>query len=124
MPQQQYAPQYIQPAMPQSTNAKVVSNFSDIQIGDISTDGTPTFFIKNDYSEIQTRKWSNDGRVISTIYRPIEPQASNLPTEVKQAQNEAPALATEDIMKRLDDIDARLEKLIPRRNSKKDEENI
>lgn len=120
----QYQPQYAPQPIPQGANTRLVSNFSDIQIGDIPTDGTPTFFIKNDLTEIQTRKWSNDGRVISTIYRPIEPQMENLPSATKQEQNEANALSTEDIMKRLDEIDARLDKLLPKRTSKKDEENI
>lgn len=52
---------------PQSI-ARLVGDFNEVTVGDIPTNGTPGFFIKNDYSQIQARRWSDDGRIISMNY--------------------------------------------------------
>lgn len=102
---------------------KVVNNFQEITIGDIPTNGNVAFFIKNDLSEIQTRKWSDDGRVLMGIFKPEITPPMNLPPEEKQTENDASALFTEDIMKRFDEIEKRLDQLIPKPTQKKKEEN-
>lgn len=75
--QQQYQPQqypmqqqYQAPATQQPQLARVVSEFNEITIGDIPTNGTTAYFIKSDGSEIQARKWSEDGRIIASTYKP------------------------------------------------------
>ena len=105
---------------------RVVNSFQEITIGDIPTNGSVAFFIKGDLSEIQTRKWSDDGRVLVGSYRPENPQPVNLPTTTPEAQDGASALTTADILKRLDEIDARLDQIItkPTPKAKKENENI
>lgn len=104
----------INPGIP----GKVVNNFQEITIGDIPTNGSIAFFIKNDLSEIQTRKWSDDGRVLVGSFRPENSPVVNLSPEPKQEQNEAVPLLTEDIMKRFDEIEKRLDQLIPKTTGK------
>lgn len=106
---------------------RVVNTFQEVTIGDIPTNGSVAFFIKSDLSEIQTRKWSDDGRVLVGSFRPENPQPVNLPTDSAKAQEGAPALATADILKRLDEIDARLDQIITKptpTKAKKENENI
>ncbi len=79
------------------TPAKIVNNFNEITIGDIPTNGLPGFFIKADYSEIQSRRWSEDGRVVAISYK-VQPEAEPQPDPM------------EDIYRRLDAIEEKLEK--------------
>lgn len=120
--QQPAMPQQIPCPMPTGLQGKLVNNFQEITIGDIPTDGTAAFFIKSDLSEIQTRKWSDDGRVISSIFRPLNAQATNSSTEEKQSQIDATAQAQEALMKRFDDIEEQIAKLMPRTRARKDDE--
>lgn len=80
-PQQQQtqampAPVYPTPSQPQI--AKIIPDFNSITVGDIPTNGMPGFFIKSDYSEIQSRCWTPDGRIEANSYKicqaPTEPQ--------------------------------------------------
>ena len=65
----QYQQQNTQPIMPIGINGKIVNDFNVITIKDIPTDCSPAFFIKSDYSEIQSRRWSDTGNVITAIYK-------------------------------------------------------
>lgn len=53
-------------------NGKIVNDFNEITIKDIPTDCSPAFFIKSDYSEIQSRRWSDTGNVIPMTYKAID----------------------------------------------------
>lgn len=127
-----YYPNYNQPyqnnqmtPMNAGIPGKVVNSFNEITIGDIPTNGQIAFFIKSDLSEIQTRKWSDDGRVLLGSFKPEIASVANLSPEEKQSQNDASALITEDIMKRFDAIEQRLDQIIPKQTAKaKKDENI
>lgn len=58
--------------------ARVVPDFNNITVGDIPTNGTPAFFIKGDYSEIQSRRWTEDGRITAETYRLAAPEAQEV----------------------------------------------
>lgn len=96
-------PQVIQPQL-----AKMVNDFNEITIGDIPTNGTAAFFIKADMSEIQSRRWSEDGRVLSNTYA--------IQTEVNEPKTDP----FEEIIKRLDAID---EKIVVKPTRRKEPEN-
>lgn len=57
------------PAQPQ-TASRIVNDFNEVTVGDIPTNGQPGFFIKADGSEIQSRRWSEDGRIVTCRYMP------------------------------------------------------
>lgn len=68
--------QQYQPAMQPNNvnigiNGKIVNDFNEITIKDIPTDCSPAFFIKSDYSEIQSRRWSDTGNVIPMTYKAV-----------------------------------------------------
>lgn len=67
----QYHQQNSQP-MPLGINGKIVNDFNEITIKDIPTDCSPAFFIKSDYSEIQSRRWSDTGNVIPVTYKAVD----------------------------------------------------
>lgn len=69
-PPQYQQPQYQTPQTTQPQLARMVTDFNEITIGDIPTNGTTAYFIKSDGSEIQARKWSEDGRIIASMYKP------------------------------------------------------
>lgn len=127
-----YYPNYNQPyqnnqmtPMNSGIPGKVVNSFQEITIGDIPTNGNIAFFIKSDLSEIQTRKWSDDGRVLLGTFKPIIEPVANVSTEPKQAENDGTALLTEGIMKRFDEIEKRLDQLIPKTQKvKKENETV
>lgn len=97
--QSQFQPQQFQQQLPAGIPGKMVNDFNEITIRDIPTDCSPAFFIKNDLTEIQTRRWSDTGSVIPTVYRRVDTQ---------QEPEKDPFM---DIMKRFDALDERLEKL-------------
>lgn len=67
----QYQQQNIQPMASIGINGKIVNDFNEITIKDIPTDCSPAFFIKSDYSEIQSRRWSDTGNVIPVTYKAV-----------------------------------------------------
>ena len=50
---------------------RIVNDFSEIIPNDIPMDGRNAFFVKGDMSEIQSRKWNQDGRIMTIRYKPI-----------------------------------------------------
>ena len=89
-------PQVAQPQVIQPQLARMVNDFNEITIGDIPTNGTAAFFIKADMSEIQSRRWSEDGRVLSNTY--------SINTEVNEPKTDP----FEEIIKRLDAIEEKI----------------
>lgn len=91
---QQTAPQ----SVPIGIAGKIVNDFSEITIKDIPTDCSPAFFIKSDYSEIQSRRWSDTGSVIPVVYKAVD---------MAENKQDGPF---ELLNKRLDEIEALLTK--------------
>lgn len=77
------------------TAARVVGEFNEITVGDIPTNGAPGYFIKADQSEIQSRRWSEDGRIITCRFIP-------------EAAGEPQAAPVDRILQRIDALEAKL----------------
>lgn len=105
VPFQNY-PQF-QPVQPQhQVGGKIVDDFNMIVASDIPMDGSPAFFIKRDMSEVQLRKWGNDGRIYTSVFRPYtEPQ--NIMSAPEGNNNEY-----ESLQERLNAIEEKIDKLI------------
>lgn len=95
----QYQQQNNQPIAPIGINGKIVNDFNEITIKDIPTDCSPAFFIKSDYSEIQSRRWSDTGSVIPVTYKAV--------IDTSETQEEKPF---DRLNRRLDEIEALLTK--------------
>lgn len=94
----QYQQQNTQSLMPMGISGKIVNDFNEITIKDIPTDCSPAFFIKSDYSEIQSRRWSDTGSVIPVTYKAVD--------TAENVQNGP----FDQLNKRLDEIEALLTK--------------
>lgn len=130
--QQMMAQQQAIQQIPQQTQpgimTQIVESFDTIAANAVPMDNYGAVFIKNDGSEIQTRRWTNDGRIQMTSYLPQQAiqnqQANNLSSETEKLKFDLSDDATEAFMQRFDDIVARLEKLeqnfTPKSRSKKE----
>lgn len=103
--------QNTQPIQPLGISGKIVRDFNEITIQDIPTDCSPAFFIKSDYSEIQSRRWSDTGSVIPVTYKAV--------MDCADEQEEKPF---DKLNRRLDDIEALLTKKPAATTRKKDDE--
>lgn len=100
-------------------SGRIVDDFGMITVNDVPMDGSPSVFVKRDNSEIQVRRWGNDGRIYNVTYLPqIEAKSeevTNSTSTDKQAEIEA-------ITQRLEGIEAKLDKLLkPSRKGTGDE---
>lgn len=107
-----YMPQYQQ----NNVVGRVCDDFNYISASDIPMDGNPAVFVKRDLSEIQLRRWTNDGRIVTNSYLPqistLGASVDNLPIESKQSEIDA-------ITQRLQGIEDKLDKLIKPNTTKK-----
>lgn len=104
--QQSLQPQQ-QIQQPTGIIGKVVNDFSSIAVNDVPMDGRPAIFPKADMSEIQAKSWGSDGKILTTVYKPVldngtinSDETATLPADISNA-----------IMQRFDDIAQRIERL-------------
>lgn len=68
---------------------QVVSDFTTIQAANVPMDAVGGLFIKNDFSEIQSRRWTQDGKIVSTSYFPkIQNESNNTSQGEIKRQND------------------------------------
>lgn len=96
---------YYQPPQMPTVAGKLVNDFSEIAIRDIPTDGSCAYFIKADGSEIQARRWNENGMIIPISYVRAEAEPQ-----------------TDPLQDRLDAIESRLEKIEKSRRRKEPED--
>jgi len=102
---QQYQPPGFQ-YQPAGLPGRIVANFSEITIKDIPTDGGWAYFAKADGSEVQARRWNENGAVIQATFKREETKPE-----------------PDTISERLSAIEARLEKVESTRAKRKEPEN-
>ena len=101
------------PQQPQGIIGRAVNDFSEITANDVPMDGRSAVFPKNDMSEIQVRTWGNDGKIITTSYKPIL-EHQNQMADISILESEKLKIGLSDdvtaaFMKRFDDIEKRLD---------------
>ena len=101
------------PQQPQGIIGRSVNDFSEITANDVPMDGRSAVFPKNDMSEIQVRTWGNDGKIITTSYKPIL-EHQNQMADISILESEKLKIGISDdvtaaFMKRFDDIEKRLD---------------
>ena len=128
MAQLQQYQQNLQPAQipvtyqQQGIIGRTVNDFSEITANDVPMDGRSAIFPKNDMSEIQVRTWGNDGKIITTSYKPIL-EHQNKVADVSILESEKLKIGLSDdvtdaFMKRFDDIEKRLDDFITKSAAK------
>ena len=110
------------PQQPQGIIGRAVNDFSEITANDVPMDGRSAIFPKNDMSEIQVRTWGNDGKIITTSYKPIL-EHQNQMTDISIIESEKLKIGLSDdvtdaFMKRFDDIEKRLDDFITKSAAK------
>ena len=110
------------PQQPQGIIGRSVNDFSEITANDVPMDGRSAIFPKNDMSEIQVRTWGNDGKIITTSYKPIL-EHQNKVADVSILESEKLKIGLSDdvtdaFMKRFDDIEKRLDDFITKSAAK------
>ena len=110
------------PQQPQGIIGRSVNDFSEITANDVPMDGRSAVFPKNDMSEIQVRTWGNDGKIITTSYKPIlEHQNQMADVSILESEKLKIGLSddvTDAFMKRFDDIEKRLDDFITKSAAK------
>ena len=110
------------PQQPQGIIGRAVNDFSEITANDVPMDGRSAIFPKNDMSEIQVRTWGNDGKIITTSYKPIL-ECQNQMADISILESEKLKIGLSDdvtdaFMKRFDDIEKRLDDFITKSAAK------
>ena len=110
------------PQQPQGIIGRSVNDFSEITANDVPMDGRSAVFPKNDMSEIQVRTWGNDGKIITTSYKPIL-EHQNQMADISILESEKLKIGLSDdvadaFMKRFDDIEKRLDDFITKSTAK------
>ena len=106
---------------------QVVDDFTNVQVANVPMDANGALFIKNDRSEIQTKHWTADGKLITTSYFPQIDNGNPSQEEIKLQNdtfNEFTDTLNEKINTLLDRMDI-LEEFItsqkqPKRATKKE----
>ena len=110
------------PQQPQGIIGRAVNDFSEITANDVPMDGRSAIFPKNDMSEIQVRTWGNDGKIITTSYKPIlEHQNQMADISILESEKLKIGLSddvTDAFMKRFDDIEKRLDEFVTKSAAK------
>ena len=110
------------PQQPQGIIGRTVNDFSEITANDVPMDGRSAIFPKNDMSEIQVRTWGNDGKIITTSYKPIlEHQNQMADISILESEKLKIGLSddvTDAFMKRFDDIEKRLDEFVTKSAAK------
>ena len=110
------------PQQPQGIIGRAVNDFSEITANDVPMDGRSAIFPKNDMSEIQVRTWGNDGKIITTSYKPIlEHQNQMADISILESEKLKIGLSddvTDAFMKRFDDIEKRLDEFVTKTAAK------
>ena len=110
------------PQQPQGIIGRTVNDFSEITANDVPMDGRSAIFPKNDMSEIQVRTWGNDGKIITTSYKPIL-EHQNQMADISILESEKLKIRLSDdvtaaFMKRFDDIEKRLDEFVTKSAAK------
>lgn len=95
--------------------AQIVENFDNISANSVPMDNNGAIFIKNDGSEIQSRRWTAQGTIQTTSYLPnmdvLSSQINNSTLATQTSEVKLSDDVTEAFMKRFDDISTRLERI-------------
>lgn len=124
--QQNFQPQVQQvqqpPQQPVGLNCRIVDDFNSIVANDVPMDGNGAFFVKRDGSEVQHRNWAANGTIVTTPYKPVQPEnqseGTNMPQMDFNALNEDVRALREDILARLDSIEKSMGATTPKTTSR------
>ena len=105
--------------MQQGIFGKVVQSQDSIVANDVPMNGSVAFFPKSDLSEIYAKQWSADGTISTMVFKPIQNDNPNkLSQDTEKLKIGLSDEVTQVFMKRFDELEKRIDDLIPKPTTK------
>ena len=113
--QQRYQPQQ-EFQMQSGLFGKVVQDAENIIPSDVPMNGAVAFFPKSDLSEIYAKQWGTDGKISTSVFKPVlEDNPNNLSSDTEKLKISISDEFTEAFMKRFDELEKRIDDLMPKK---------
>ena len=125
---QQYQQSLQQPIVPTQTPVsnqmsalgKIVDSIDVVKATDIPMDGNAYYFPKADGTEVYCKQWLQNGTTRILTFKPVfEDNPNNLSSDNEKLKISLSDDVTEVFMKRFDDLEKRIEDLMPKKTVEK-----
>ena len=122
--QQYQQPSYIQQAA-QRINGRVVQSADMITANDVPMDGSVAFFPTQDLSEIYAKSWDANGKIVTRLFKPVsDSYPSNQTQDTEKLKIGLSDEVTQVFMKRFDELEKRIDDLIPKKTTARAKKEI
>ena len=124
---QQYQQSLQQPIVPTQTPVsnqmsalgKMVDSIDVVKATDIPMDGNAYYFPKADGTEVYCKQWLQNGTTRILTFKPVfEDDTNNLPSDTEKFKIGLSDEVTDVFMKRFDELEKRIDDLIPKPTTK------
>ena len=117
---QQYQQSLQQPVSQSQMSAmgKIVDSIDVVKAADIPMDGNSYYFPKADGTEVYCKQWLQNGTTRILTFKPVfEDNPNNLSSDTEKLKISISDDVTEAFMKRFDELEKRIEDLIPKKTT-------
>ena len=117
---QQYQQSLQQPVSQSQMSAmgKIVDSIDVVKAADIPMDGNSYYFPKADGTEVYCKQWLQNGTTRILTFKPVfEDNPNNLSSDTEKLKFDLSDKATDTLMKRFDELEKRIEDLIPKKTT-------
>ena len=122
--QQYQQPSYMQQAA-QRINGRVVQSADMITANDVPMDGSVAFFPTQDLSEIYAKSWDANGKIVTRLFKPVsDSYPSNTTQDTEKLKIGLSDEVTQVFMKRFDELEKRIDDLIPKKTTARAKKEI
>lgn len=109
----------------QRINGRVVQSADMITANDVPMDGSVAFFPTQDLSEIYAKSWDANGKIVTRLFKPVLSDNTNkLSSETEKLKFDLSENVTEVFMKRFDELEKRIDDLIPKKTNARAKKEI
>lgn len=91
---------------PSSLQGRVIGSASEVRPNEVPSNGDPSFFPTQDFSEIYVKTLTTDGTISTTVYRPVPKEA-----EVEALDEKNPPAYISELTAKIEEISAYLPKV-------------
>jgi hypothetical protein len=108
-------------------NGRIVDDFNSLTANDVPMDNFGAVFIKRDGAKIEHRRWTPEGKILTTCYKPIldsnNESMVSIPDERKQSSSEASEDTRDQLMQSMNDLSNKVDTLIELYNRPRNRNN-
>ena len=116
--QQPLPPTQMSGANQMSALGKMVDSIDVVKATDIPMDGNSYYFPKADGTEVYCKQWLQNGTTRILTFKPVfEDNPNNLSSDTEKLKISISDEVTEAFMKRFDELEKRIEDLIPKKTT-------